>query len=103
MSPASAIMDQPIAQMTCDTATSVHAVVKYQAKLITVSSRKTSHAPRLSRNRAEDCAERRRVRDGARYTSPMPVPTLRRVPAGRYVQPLREGGSLPAVVDTDGG
>jgi len=33
----------------------------------------------------------------------MTVPTLRRVTAGRYVQPLREGGSLPAVVDTDGG
>src|SRR3954466_1724471 len=41
--------------------------------------------------------------DGARYTSPMTIPTLRRVTAGRYVQPLREGGSLPAVVDTDGG
>ena len=33
----------------------------------------------------------------------MTVPTLHRVTAGRYVQPLREGGSLPAVVDTDGG
>ena len=29
--------------------------------------------------------------------------SLRRVTAGRYVQPLREGGSLPAVVDTEGG
>lgn len=29
-----------------------------------------------------------------------PLPTLT---AKRYVQPLREGGSLPAVVDTDGG
>ena len=33
----------------------------------------------------------------------MTVPSPRRVTAGRYVQPLREGGSLPAVVDTDGG
>jgi hypothetical protein len=33
----------------------------------------------------------------------MPIPSLRRVTAGRYVQPLREGGSLPAVVDTDDG
>ena len=33
----------------------------------------------------------------------MPNPPLRRVAAGRYVQPLREGGSLPAVVDTDDG
>lgn len=30
-------------------------------------------------------------------------PTLPRLRAARYVQPLREGGSLPAVVDTDGG
>ena len=29
--------------------------------------------------------------------------TLARHEATRYVQPLREGGSLPAVVDTDGG
>ena len=29
--------------------------------------------------------------------------TLPVVSARRYVQPLREGGSLPAVVDTDGG
>ncbi|MDQ2669155.1 MAG: aminotransferase class I and II [Gemmatimonadota bacterium] len=29
--------------------------------------------------------------------------TLPRLRAARYVQPLREGGSLPAVVDTDGG
>lgn len=29
--------------------------------------------------------------------------TLPRFQATRYVQPLREGGSLPAVVDTDGG
>jgi hypothetical protein len=29
--------------------------------------------------------------------------TLPRYEATRYVQPLREGGSLPAVVDTDGG
>src|SRR6185295_14658858 len=28
---------------------------------------------------------------------------LARHEAARYVQPLREGGSLPAVVDTDGG
>ena len=28
---------------------------------------------------------------------------LARYAATRYVQPLREGGSLPAVVDTDGG
>jgi hypothetical protein len=28
---------------------------------------------------------------------------LPRYDATRYVQPLREGGSLPAVVDTDGG
>jgi hypothetical protein len=32
-----------------------------------------------------------------------PVPELRRFTASRYVQPLREGGSLPAIVDTDGG
>lgn len=30
-------------------------------------------------------------------------PSLARHAASRYVQPLREGGSLPAVVDTDGG
>jgi len=28
---------------------------------------------------------------------------LPRFTATRYLQPLREGGSLPAVVDTDGG
>ena len=33
---------------------------------------------------------------------PTPPPLLRHA-ATRYVQPLREGGSLPAVVDTDGG
>jgi HipA-like protein len=34
----------------------------------------------------------------------MPTPPpLARYAATRYVQPLREGGSLPAVVDTDGG
>src|SRR5690349_1276456 len=34
----------------------------------------------------------------------MPTPpSLARHAATRYVQPLREGGSLPAVVDTDGG
>jgi hypothetical protein len=31
------------------------------------------------------------------------LPALRTVTALRYVQPLREGGSLPAVVDTDAG
>jgi hypothetical protein len=31
------------------------------------------------------------------------MPTLPSYSATRYVQPLREGGSLPAVVDTDGG
>ncbi|HEU4827931.1 MAG TPA: HipA family kinase [Gemmatimonadales bacterium] len=37
--------------------------------------------------------------------SPTPASTtgFPRVSATRYVQPLREGGSLPAVVDTDGG
>jgi hypothetical protein len=40
---------------------------------------------------------------------PPPRPQIARVPslptfsAARYVQPLREGGSLPAVVDTEGG
>jgi hypothetical protein len=29
------------------------------------------------------------------------LPLLPRVSAMRYVQPLREGGSLPAVVETD--
>lgn len=33
----------------------------------------------------------------------MPIPELPTFTAVRYVQPLREGGSLPAVVDTDGG
>jgi hypothetical protein len=33
----------------------------------------------------------------------MPYPAFPRFTADRYVQPLREGGSLPAVVDTDGG
>jgi hypothetical protein len=33
----------------------------------------------------------------------MPSPQLARHVATRYVQPLREGGSLPAVVDTDTG
>lgn len=32
-----------------------------------------------------------------------PMTTLRSHAATRYVEPLREGGSLPAVVDTDGG
>src|SRR3712207_743641 len=31
------------------------------------------------------------------------VPALPTLTAMRYVQPLREGGSLPAIVDTDGG
>ena len=31
------------------------------------------------------------------------LPPLSRVTATRYVQPLREGGSLPAVVETDDG
>src|SRR5690606_39763417 len=31
------------------------------------------------------------------------IPTLPRLTARRYVQPLREGGSLPAVVETDDG
>ena len=40
-------------------------------------------------------------RTGARgYASRVPLPTY---VATRYVQPLREGGSLPAVVDTDDG
>src|SRR6188508_2671555 len=54
-------------------------------------------------NSDDDCAERRPVRTPGGILPPMTVPTLRRVTAGRYVQPLREGGSLPAVVDTDGG
>ena len=33
----------------------------------------------------------------------MTAPQLPRFTATRYLQPLREGGSLPAVVDTDGG
>ena len=33
----------------------------------------------------------------------MPTAELSRYDATRYLQPLREGGSLPAVVDTDGG
>ncbi len=38
------------------------------------------------------------------YFPPMPaLPPLPRVTATRYVQPLREGGSLPAVVETDDG
>ena len=63
-------MDQPIAQMTCATAPSVHAVVRYQAKLITVSSRKTSQIPRLSRNRVSS-------------------PRVRRVPAIHALAPAR--------------
>ena len=63
-------MDQPIAQMTCATAPSVHAVVKYHAKLITVSSRKTSQTPRLSRNRVSS-------------------PGVRRVPAIHALAPAR--------------
>ena len=50
-----------------------------------------------------NCAERRPVRTPGGILPPMTVPPLSRVTAGRYVQPLREGGSLPAVVDTDGG
>lgn len=34
---------------------------------------------------------------------PSSLPRLRTVTALRYVEPLREGGSLPAVVDTDAG
>jgi len=34
---------------------------------------------------------------------PMTTRAIPRLTAMRYVQPLREGGSLPAVVDTDGG
>ena len=54
-------------------------------------------------NSDDYCAERRPVRTPGGILPPMTVPTLHRVTAGRYVQPLREGGSLPAVVDTDGG
>jgi len=35
--------------------------------------------------------------------TPSPSPSLDRHMATRYVQPLREGGSLPAVVDTESG
>lgn len=35
--------------------------------------------------------------------APAAIPALARVRASRYVQPLREGGSLPAVVETDDG
>ena len=35
--------------------------------------------------------------------SPFDLPPLATFTALRYLQPLREGGSLPAVVDTDGG
>src|SRR5256884_9458885 len=43
----------------------------------------------------------------AKAGSPLPstlmdAPALPRVRGARYVVPLREGGSLPAVVDTDG-
>jgi HipA-like kinase len=41
----------------------------------------------------------RYTRNSVPYTSAMP----RTYTANRYLQPLREGGSLPAVVDTDGG
>lgn len=34
---------------------------------------------------------------------PFAVPHIQTCSADRYVQPLREGGSLPAVVDTEGG
>jgi hypothetical protein len=54
-------------------------------------------------NSEEDCAERRPVRTPGGILPAMTVPSLRRVTAGRYVQPLREGGSLPAVVDTEDG
>jgi len=41
---------------------------------------------------------------GSIFPAPMSAPsTLPTFAALRYVQPLREGGSLPAVVDTDGG
>jgi len=42
---------------------------------------------------------------GARVTlvTPVPVPPVAAVSARRYVQPLREGGSLPAVVEGDDG
>ena len=35
------------------------------------------------------------------HTAQRPPPTLRKVAAARYVTPLREGGSLPAVVEGD--
>lgn len=36
-------------------------------------------------------------------SGPLKLVTLATHVATRYVQPLREGGSLPAVVDTQGG
>jgi len=64
-------MDHPIAQITCATAPRVHAVVKYQAKVITVSSRTMSQTPRLSRNRVSS-------------------PRVRRVPAIQELAPARK-------------
>ena len=65
--------------------------------------RSSSVRAKVGMNSDDYCAERRPVRTPGGILLPMTVPTLRRVTAGRYVQPLREGGSLPAVVDTDDG
>jgi hypothetical protein len=41
------------------------------------------------------------MRDNAAVVAPSPSPSLRTVDAVRYVTPLREGGSMPALVEGD--
>ena len=71
MNPASTIIEAPITQITCPTTPRVNLVVKYQAKVMTVSSRKMSHTPRLIRNRPSS-------------------PRLRLVPAIQALAPARK-------------
>lgn len=60
--------------------------------------RKAADARRVDRRDGTPC---RSVPGGEIWR--VPSPELLRYDATRYLQPLREGGSLPAVVDTDGG
>ena len=56
---------------------------------------------RSHRPRTIAVATRQRAADGIARARMKPVPTLRTVRVTRYVTPLREGGSLPAIVEAD--
>lgn len=69
-----------------------------RVRTVTVRGTASSPSRRLSQN-----ASRGAGKAPDRYVATLTVPTLPTFTASRYLQPLREGGSLPAVVDTDGG